>query len=215
MRRAQLFMHSPLNNGEQSALCSRLQRALGPGGGSGHGIHDLSFITWMRSAHVQRHHNVAAQALLDVDGTLGREVVLGSIDVTAKHHTVVADLSSIRQAEHLVSAGIGEDVAVPAHHPMEPSQCLDPLVSGAKHEMVRIAQTDGSAQGAQLVWIDTLYGSAGADRHEHGCGNLSVWCRNDTRPGFGFIAGVFQSEGQPFALGCGVVHASNMLSPYE
>ena len=64
-------------------------------------------------AFVERHHDICADGALDVDRLLGREEMLGAVDVGSEGDALFGDFPFIGQGVHLIAAGIGEDGAVP------------------------------------------------------------------------------------------------------
>ena len=71
---------------------------------------------------VQAHGHVGPQRFLDRDRALGRQLQEPAVEVRSKRHALVGDPVAIGQAEHLKSAGIGQDRTVPAHERVQAAQ---------------------------------------------------------------------------------------------
>ncbi len=88
-----------------------------------------------RRALVERHRDVAAEQRLDLHRALGREPLLGAVEVRAKGHAVLVDRAPLAQAEDLEAARVGEDRARPGHEAVQAA------------ELVRRARRRGAATG--------------------------------------------------------------------
>ena len=91
---------------------------------------------------VEHHGDVAAQALLRLDGALRRQGVLRSVDVRPERHAVVRQRTEVAQAEDLEAAAVGQDRAVPRHEAVEAAEALDEVDTGPQEEVVRVRQHD-------------------------------------------------------------------------
>ena len=85
-------------------------------------------------ALIQHHHDVAAQGHLNVDGRFRGEHVLVAVEMRAEQDAVVCDLAEAGQADHLESAGVGEDGVWPGHEAVEAAQAVDGLRAGAERD---------------------------------------------------------------------------------
>ena len=79
------------------------------------------------------------------------------------------NLSHGSQAEHLESAGIGEDPLMPVHEIMKSAGFPDQFRAGTEKEMVRIGQDNLGAHVFQFLRRHRLHRSLGAYGHEHRC----------------------------------------------
>ncbi len=163
-RRVDAALHDP----EQRLIGPRVssQATLGPGVGARHGRGHLSGRQRRIHQLVEGHGDVAAQRLLDLDRALGREALARPVQVAGEGHAVVVDSAQVGQAEHLETARIGQDRAVPAHEPMEPAQRRDAFVAGAQRQVVGVGQQDLGARRAQVGRGQALDARLGPDRHE-------------------------------------------------
>src|ERR1700683_717193 len=96
----------------------------------------------MLRAFVERHDDVGAEANLRFHGTLGTEEMRRAIEMRTKRDALFLDLAQFVQAEDLKAAGVGKDGARPRHEAMQPTHAADGVDSGAKVEVVRIAEND-------------------------------------------------------------------------
>ena len=117
-------------------------------------------------AFVEHHRDVGPQILLDADGPLRGQVEQGPVDVRPEGDAAVGHLADLGQAEHLESAGVGEDGPVPAHELVEPAEFGDQLVAGPQGQVVSVAEKDVSPDGPDLFGSEALDRSLRADRHE-------------------------------------------------
>ena len=97
-------------------------------------------------AVVKRHRDVGAQRQLHVHGIFGREAHVGAVDGRAKPHALLRDLAQAAQAEHLETAGVREDRALPVHEAVQPAVRGDDLRARPQHQVKRIAEHDLRAQ---------------------------------------------------------------------
>ena len=81
-------------------------------------------------------------------------------------HPLFGDLANVTQAEHLETAGIGEDGALPVHEVVQ-------VAVGAHHRLTRpqpevegVAKQDLGTGLTHLFRSHPLDGAVGADRHE-------------------------------------------------
>ncbi len=79
---------------------------------------------------VERHGNVAANAVLKSYGLFGRQHVAASVEMRAELDTLVGHLVEVGQAHDLKAAAVGENRPRPAHEPVEPSHLLKRLDAG-------------------------------------------------------------------------------------
>ena len=84
--------------------------------------------------------------------------------MAAKGHAVRVQLTTMRQAEHLIAAGIGQNRAIPAHKTVQSSKPLDQIVAGAQIKMIGIRQQERVAQLRQVARLQGLDVRRGAHR---------------------------------------------------
>ena len=101
-----------------------------------------------RRADVQHHLDVAAEEHLRVDGPLGGEVVRTAVVGGGEGGALVVDAGPER--EHLVAAGIGQDVAPPVGEAVEPAPAGDDLGAGPQHQVVGVAEDDLDPQALEV-----------------------------------------------------------------
>src|SRR4029450_9002688 len=126
-----------------------------------------------------------------------------AVDGRAELDAGFGDLSELRETEHLKSAGVGQDRAVPAHEAVESAELANQIVSGPEKQMVRVGEHDLGAGGGELVGPERLHGGVTADRHEER--RLDAAVRGRQAPGAGGAVGREQLE----------LHRINVASPYE
>ena len=101
-----------------------------PPDGALHGRARVFVADGILGALVQHHQDVAAKSQLRFDSGLGRELVGVAVQVGLKHHALGGDLAQSAEAEHLESAGIGQDGARPRHETVQPAQGADQVRAG-------------------------------------------------------------------------------------
>ena len=146
-----------------------LVRALRPAHGPLHRLVRGFVASGVGEALVQRHHDVAAQGELDVDGGFRREQMRVAIQVRAEEHALVGDLAEVAQAEDLESAGVGEDGARPGHEFVQPAELADQLVAGPQEQVIGVGEDDlGVELAGQIALHDAFDRGLRADGHEDG-----------------------------------------------
>ena len=132
---------------------------------------------------VERDRDIGAERLLDGDGMLGRESMGRAVQVRPEGHAVIVDDAQIAERHHLEAAGVGEDRAIPVHEPVQAAEALDPLVSGAQVQVVRVREDDRRPGLADLRWREGLDRRVGPDRHELGRLDDAMRQGQESRPG--------------------------------
>ena len=84
----------------------------------------------------------------------------------AELDAVLIYLAAIGEAEHLVTAAIGEDGLVPANEFVESTPARDQLVAGAQHQVIGVAENDARADLVKMLMCKGFDGTLRADRHE-------------------------------------------------
>ena len=118
-----------------------------------------------RRALVEREHDVAAQLMLDLQRHLGREAVLGPVEMRRERHPVVVDvgqsllalgdhvvvaqaggvhrehlLEADAERQHLESPAVGEGRARPVHEATEPAGRVHDVRPGLQVQVVGVGQ---------------------------------------------------------------------------
>src|SRR5882762_6498785 len=97
-----------------------------------------------------------------------------AIEMRAKAHAFIGNFSQFGKAEDLVTAGIGENGAVPGHEFMETAQFADQLMPWAKIEVISVSENDLGAEFFQRFIAQAFYRCLRAHRHEYRRFNRSV-----------------------------------------
>jgi hypothetical protein len=131
---AALEVDATLDDAEQRLprLAGVRTAALRPGGGARE--RDLLHIrrSVARRALVEAHHDVGSECCLDGHRHLGCQPMRRAIDVRAKRHAVVVDRVDRGEREHLKSAGVRQDRAVPLRERVQPTDGLHHLETWPK-----------------------------------------------------------------------------------
>src|SRR5258708_3553437 len=93
-----------------------------------------------------------------------------------KLDAVRLDLSDSRQAENLKAAAVGQNRIRPIDELMQTAGGANDVHTGAKGEVVGIAEKDFRPHLAQFPGVKRLNASLCSDRHEDGCVNDAVCC---------------------------------------
>lgn len=120
----------------------------------------------VRRALVEDHHDVRAQGALHRHGLLRPHEDLGAVHRRGEGHALLLDLAHGSQAEHLETAGIGEDRAFPLHEVVQVAVALDHLGARAQPEMEGVAEDDLRADVLDVARQHALHRAVGAHRHE-------------------------------------------------
>jgi len=117
----QVFVHASLHDAEQRVGIPfmRAPAALRPAQRQAHGFGCRLLIGGKGRALVENHGHVGIQRALYAHGFLRAEKTRIPVDRRAKTDALLADLAHLAQAEHLKTAGIGENRLVPTHEPMQ------------------------------------------------------------------------------------------------
>ena len=109
-----------------------------------------------------------------------------------KRNALFCHFSKLVQAEHLESAGVGQDGTRPRHEAVQPAHAADGFDSGAQVEMVGIAKNNGRAEFFEDVLGNRLDRRDGTDRHEDRGLNLAMG--SDQAPQARFSGGLLYVE---------------------
>ena len=100
---------------------------------------------------VKSHGNGGAQVGLDLHTLFRPHEDAVAVQMGSKGHALFVDLAQFGQTEHLESAAVGQDGAVPAGELVQTAQVGHQLVAGAQMEMVGVAQHDLCADVLQVM----------------------------------------------------------------
>ena len=117
-------------------------------------------------ALVERHDDVRAERLLDLDRALRGEEPPAPVEVRLEAGALLGDLPALGEAVDLEAARVGEERAVPGHEPVQAAERPDQLVSGPQHQVVGVAEEDLRPERAEVVLADGLHRGLGAHGHE-------------------------------------------------
>ena len=124
---AQVVMNAALDDAEEPLVAPLLggEAPRGPARGAcGRFVHRLPG-GGIGRAFVERHDDVRAEVLLDLDRTLGREEVRRAVEVALETHALLAEVAQAGEAEDLVAAAVGEEGTVPAREAVEAPEVRD------------------------------------------------------------------------------------------
>ena len=152
----------------------RLARTLGPAQRQPHRALGFGVAARQPHAFVELHLYVGAEQRLNLHRALGRQHMLGAVDVRLEGDAVLIELTQLGQRHHLKAAGIRQDRIGPAHEVVQPTKPVDPLRAGAQHQMIDIAEQYIGAGGAHILGEHRLDRRRRADRHEGRRANCST-----------------------------------------
>ena len=148
---------------------------------------------------VKGHGDIAAQVGLNLHRFLWSHKNFPSVDVGGKGDPFLFDFPQARQREHLKSAGIGEDGAVPVHEGMQATQFPHHLVPRPQVQMVCVGQLHLTADFLQVQGRDSpLDGPLGAHVHKYRGLYCAVGAGKFPPPGFSFCFNYLEHAKTPF-----------------
>ncbi len=167
---AQILVHAALDDAEQRrrVLAMGVLGALGPAQRQLHGHPRNVFIGRVRRAFVKDHHDVRAQVALDLHRLFRPHEHLGAIHRRSEGHALLLDLAHRPQAEHLETAGVGQNRAFPLHEIVQVTVGLDHFHARAQPQVERVAEDDLRARGHNIPRQHALDRTVSAHRHERG-----------------------------------------------
>ena len=99
-----------------------------------------------------------------------------AVEVRGKGHALLGDLAQLCEAEHLESAAVGEDGAVPAGELVQTAHLCHQLVAGTQMQMVGVAEHDLRTDVLQVMGRQAaLDGTGGGNILECGCLHRAVY----------------------------------------
>src|ERR1700722_4384046 len=103
----------------------------------------------MREALVEDHRDVRSELRLDVGRLLRSQRMRRAVEVRAEVRALLVDRAPVGQAEHLVTAAVGEDGLAPADEAMQAAATRDQIVAGAEVEVIGVAEQDLGAEAVE------------------------------------------------------------------
>ena len=167
----QVTMHAALYDGEKRLIFAGMRGAatLSPLPRQFRGRSHSLFRRRIANALIELHHNVGADALLDVHVALGRPTVLAAVVIARVERDAVGiGLHHVIEAEQLEPARIGEHGAVVVHELLHAASLFDNVDARAHVQVIRVRKHDLAVELAQLRRGDALHRCVRANRHEHG-----------------------------------------------
>ena len=163
-------MDTALDDAEQRCVIAqfivRVAAALGPAQAELHrGARDR-LGGRVRGALVEDHHHVRIQHLLDAHALFRTQEHTGPVGRRGEGHALLGDLAAVGQREHLETAGVGQNRAIPAREAVQAAVVGDHVQARAQVQMEGIAEDDLRTQRADLLRQDALHRAIGAHRHE-------------------------------------------------
>jgi hypothetical protein len=140
--------------------------ALGPAHGEAHRVRGRRFLDRIGRAFVERHGDVGAETVLDLDRAFRRQLVRRAVDMRAEGDAGLAHLAQLGQRHHLVAAGIREDGARPVHEFVQAAEAFDALGARPQHQVIGVAQQDLGSGGGDRLRLHRLHRRRRADGHE-------------------------------------------------
>ncbi len=86
-----------------------------------------------------------------------------------KRHALFRQLAHRGEAEHLVTAGVGQDRALPVHQPVQAAVRPHDLGPGPQHQVKGVAEDDLRAAGDEFLGRHALDRAVGSYGHERRC----------------------------------------------
>ena len=137
--------------------------------GALHGLRGVRTVSSTRATLVERHHDVCANATLDVHDVFGRKEQFAAVNVAGELHSFVGHLTQIGEREHLKSTGVGQDRMIPPLEAMESTGAEEDIRTRAEIEVVGVAKDDLSMDIIlQFVAMNTFDRTVRTDGHEDG-----------------------------------------------
>ena len=141
-----------------------------------HGGASVVFVATIGTALVKRHDDVCAEVVLRFHYAFRCKNVLATIDMTAESNAFVGDFAQVTKAEHLKTAAVGKDGAIPIHKFVQSACVAHKLTARAKIQVVGVAEDDLRADFFQRAWQQRFDRCTSADRHENGRFDVAVRC---------------------------------------
>ena len=174
---AQVQVHAALNDTKECLVIAgmRLIAALGPHARQLHGALNVGARGGIARALVELHADVGAELHGDFHVVLGRpEHVATVVIVDDKAHALVGELDGVVVAEHLETAGISKDGAMPVHKRVQSAQLGDGVLAGTHGQVVGVGKHDLGAELFDGLGRNALNVCLGAHGHKNRCLDVAV-----------------------------------------
>ncbi len=106
--------------------------------------------------------------------------------------SVLGDVAQIAEAEHLKTAAVRKNCAIPVHETMQAASFADEVRARAHPKMVGVGQDQAGTDGFKFFRRHALDRSLGAHRHEGRCLQRSVGRVQETGTGAALAADMNQ-----------------------
>src|SRR5687768_18451037 len=92
--------------------------------------------------------------------------MLTAVEVRTKRCALLVHPPSLRQAEHLIPAAVGQYWFLPADEGVQTPECGDACRAGTQVQMIRIREDDLGSNIVEVAMRDRLHRTLRADSHE-------------------------------------------------
>ena len=188
---AQILMVATLYDAEDGLLVGTficLFAALGPAKCPQHRLLRVFAGGRIGNALVERHHDIGADAVLDMDRYFRRHEHAVTVEDVAEGDALFGDLPCLGKGEYLEAAGIRQHRSFIIHEFMNAACLLHHFFPGSQPQVIRVGQYDACMHCIQLFRGQELDGRMRSDRHEHRCFHVAVRRMKDTGAGTGLGA---------------------------
>ena len=177
----------------RSCTIKPLDASVEPAVGHVHTFLSVVVGAWVGRTFIERHYDICSDNPLHIHHIFRGKKVLRAIYMTLKLNPFLGYLTTLSQGIHLIAATICEDGLVPTIELVQPASLMQYVSTGAKKQMVGIAQNDVGANIIfELPLVDCFYRPGRSYRHKNGCRNGTMISGNEPCSGFG--AGIFGLE---------------------
>ena len=198
---AQIPIISPLLDAENA-----VSLAVNPGVfasfGPAHGHFDRFFHRFVSGrqldAFVQTHGDVGIELMLDFHRLFGRQEIFFAVNVRTELHPFFAQFAQAGQAHDLKTAGIGQNRLRPVHKLVQAAHFFHQIGARTEHQMISVAEQYLRAGCRHRLRHHRLDRGAGADRHEGGGVDNSVFGMKTSAAGFAGTAENFKFQAHLF-----------------
>ena len=158
--------------------------ALEPAGGALAAGFGVIMLGGVLDALIKGHGDGRAKVCLDLHTFLRTHEDAVAVEVRGKGHALLGDLAQLCEAEHLKSAAVGKDGAVPAGKLVQTAHLCHQLVAGTQMQMVGVAEHDLRTNVLQVMGRQAaLDGAGGGNILERGGLHRAVYGLELAPPG--------------------------------
>ena len=144
---------------------------------------------------VKGHGNGGAEVCLDLHALFRPHENAVAVQMRRKRHALFGDLAQLGQTEHLKSAAVGQDGAVPAGKFVQAAHIGHQLIAGTQMQMVSVAEHHLCADVFQIVCGQAALDGAGSGHVLEGRGlHRTVYGFELAPPGIVFLLEQFVSR---------------------